>query len=131
MNLNTKEIRKHYKHACEKHPGFCYGMLPLDWKKEDIRKEIDENLGFARRRCARGIEIGNLLWNEILNEEVWEVQDAIEKGDTEHAIYEVYDSIAVLLRVLDVIEGRQKLATRTEEQIKEFEKTWGKQKNNP
>lgn len=120
-DIDFEKIKEHYRHACEKHPGFCYRMLP-DWPPEDIRREIDNNLGFARKRCARGAELGNLMWNEILDEEVWEISEALLQGNKEHAAYEAYDAIAVLLRVIDVLEGRQKLATRTEKQKKEFER---------
>lgn len=35
--------------------------------------------------------------------------DAIANGNTAHAVEECYDAISVLLRTIDVLEGRQKL----------------------
>ena len=49
------------------------------------------------------------MWDTLLNCEVWEVHDALFRGDNAHAVEECYDAIAVLLRVVDVIEGRQAL----------------------
>ena len=113
--LDIEEIVKHYDHAKKKHPLFCYGMLP-DWPKEKIETVVKNELGFARERREHGLQAGNLLWNEILNEEVWEISEALMQGDAEHAIYEAYDAIAVLLRVIDVLKGNQELAVRNEEQ---------------
>lgn len=36
-----------------------------------------------------------------------EVCNAIARGDNAHAVEECYDTIAVLLRMVDVLEGRQ------------------------
>ena len=49
------------------------------------------------------------MWDTLLNCGVWEVHDALLHGDNAHAVDECYDAIAVLLRVVDVIEGRQAL----------------------
>ena len=52
---------------------------------------------------------GDLDWSELVLCEMWEVNEAIADGDTARAVEECYDVIAVLLRAIDVIEGRQKL----------------------
>ena len=49
------------------------------------------------------------MWDTLLNCEVWEVHDALLRGDNANAVEKCYDAIAVLLRVVDVIEGRQPL----------------------
>lgn len=45
----------------------------------------------------------------VLDCEIAEVYDAIEKGDKEEAIEECYDAIAVLLRLIDVLSDDQPL----------------------
>lgn len=41
--------------------------------------------------------------------EMWEVYDALSRGDRKHAVEELYDCVAVCLRTIDVLEGRQAL----------------------
>jgi uncharacterized protein YabN with tetrapyrrole methylase and pyrophosphatase domain len=53
------------------------------------------------------------MWNEVLDCECWEVAEALANGDTAHAVEELYDCVAVLLRTIDVLEGRQKLGKPT------------------
>jgi len=40
---------------------------------------------------------------------VWEATEALANGDKAQAVEELYDCISVLLRTVDVLEGRQKL----------------------
>lgn len=98
----------HYVHAKEKHPCFCDRLLP-DWPKYKIRYRITNNLQHSRLRIKAGIRKHNLMWNEIADCEVWEATEAMANDDTVHAVEELYDCVAVLLRTIDVLEGRQKL----------------------
>lgn len=113
MVKKLQNITHHYYHAVEKHPYFCDGLLPTDvpnpMTRDAMMREITENLSAGRKRLERGMVHENIMWNEILNCEIWEVTESLAKGDTEHAVYECYDSIAILLRVIDVLEGRQEL----------------------
>lgn len=43
----------------------------------------------------------------ILECEMAEVHEAYARGEMAHAVEECYDAIAVLLRTIDVLEGRQ------------------------
>jgi hypothetical protein len=43
------------------------------------------------------------------------MNEAIANGDTDAAIEEAYDAIAVLLRVIDVLEGHQELGSPNKE----------------
>lgn len=112
-NEIIEKIREHYEHAKKKHPYFCDGLLPTDtdkgWSKGEVLQKIVLELRLARDRIEVGGKIGNRLWNEILNCEVWEMIEAIYHKDTTSAVEECYDAIAVLLRVVDVLEGRQEL----------------------
>ncbi|MBO7685252.1 MAG: hypothetical protein J6V72_02640, partial [Kiritimatiellae bacterium] len=103
----------HYAHAKAKHPYFCDALLPTQVPNpmlaDDMHREIVANLRFMRERLKRGKELKNTLWNEILNCEVWEATEAIANNDPAAAVEELYDSVAVLLRTIDVLEGRQAL----------------------
>ena len=103
-----ERVWAHYDHAREKHPHFCDRLLP-DWPIGVIKSHVAENLEYARSRIKAGVRDHNLMWNELANCEVWEATEAIANGDTAHAVEECYDAIAVLLRVIDVLEGRQPL----------------------
>ena len=107
--MNIEKIREHYEHAKEKHPYFCDWVIPETYTPKEIRKRIDDTLQKCREDIALAEGVGVLSWDDILNCEVWEVFNAIAKGDTAAAVEECYDAIAVLLRVVDVLEGRQAL----------------------
>ena len=108
---HVSNILKHYANAREKHPYFCDSLLPRDLEPPElpIEEQIEINLAIARRRIESGAKIGNILWNEILDCEVWEATEAIYERDYAHAVEELYHCVAVLLRTIDVLEGRQKL----------------------
>ena len=40
---------------------------------------------------------------------MWEIIDALVRGDHAAAIAEIMDAVSVLLRVADVLQGRQEL----------------------
>ncbi|MGN0845251.1 MAG: hypothetical protein ACI4QT_08555 [Kiritimatiellia bacterium] len=48
-------------------------------------------------------------WDDILDCELWEIYDALAHDDKAQAVSECYDAIAVLMRTVDVLEGRQPL----------------------
>ncbi len=116
------KIKQHYNHACEKHPYFCDGLLPTQvssyWSKGEVIQKIVLELRLARERIGVGGKIGNCLWNEVLNCEVWEAIEAMANGNTAAAVEECYDAIAVLLRTIDVLEGRQALGDPTKKTTK-------------
>lgn len=96
-------IERHYSHAKEKHPYFCDELTRFDehyW----LVKECGDKQTLARRG-----EIGNFGADDVLTSEVSELFHAVAKGDKENAVEEAYDAIAVLLRIIDVLEHRQHL----------------------
>ena len=105
----------HYVHAKEKHPYFCDTIAPVDLDEEDeegladYREAVKRCLSDIRSDIKVLIKKGELTWNDLVLCELWEVDDGIANGDTTHAVEECYDAIAVLLRTIDVLEGRQKL----------------------
>jgi NTP pyrophosphatase (non-canonical NTP hydrolase) len=96
-------IERHYLHAKEKHPYFCDALT------YHTRFGADFELAKARDALAFDVKNKTVTPLSVLNCETLEVIDAIVHDDKTHAIEECYDAIAVLLRVIDVLEGRQKL----------------------
>lgn len=84
-------------------------MLEPQLDKAVLSRFLESELKKIREDIAKDIDTQELIWDTLLNCEVWEVHEAIMKGDTAQAVEECYDAIAVLLRVVDVLEGRQKL----------------------
>lgn len=105
-SIHGGRIASHYLHAIKKHPYFCDWVQPC--LLENIKK-IKECLAFAREQIDDGILTNSLCWDDLLECEMWEVFDALANGDKSHAVEELYDMIAVCLRTIDVLEGRQKL----------------------
>ena len=98
-------IVEHYCHARSKHPYFA-DMMFLD---ENDAEEAKANLGTVRKLLRMELKQGEVYAETLVNCELAEVCDAIARGDKAAAVEECYDAIAVLLRMVDVLEGRQKL----------------------
>lgn len=98
-------IERHYKHAREKHPYFC-DMVTRDlWTVKDIQDNIKSIRQYIEQDIARHeVEALSLLICETR-----EFEEAMTLKDTAAAIEELYDVIAVCLRIIDVLEGRQAL----------------------
>jgi len=100
---HISNILKHYAHAKEKHPYFCDRITCLS----DVGS--DTHLDIYRSTLATEIEASDVEACTVLQCEVCEAMQAYTHGDTAHAVEECYDAIAILLRTIDVLEGRQKL----------------------
>lgn len=88
-----QRIIEHYHKACEKHPIFCKGFVNEYCKLYGIKEAL---------QIARKLEP---TAQNILEEECLEIYEAYLQGDKVHAIYECYDAIAVLIRMVEFIEG--------------------------
>lgn len=109
---HVSNILKHYAHAKEKHLYFCDIITCLSESGADM------HLSIYRARLAAELKAGDVETGTLLTCEFYEAIQAYTHGDTAHAVEECYDAIAVLLRTIDVLEGRQKLGkpeTRGEE----------------
>jgi len=102
--MNTEKIKQHYDHAREKHPYFCDTLVPYMYSTEDSDGHLR-----VLRNVLKNAKPGSFTMTDALNCEVEEMLNAIVHGETENAIEEAYDIIAVLLRVIDILEGRQPL----------------------
>lgn len=88
------EIAAHYEHAKRKHPVFAdilAASFPL------LSRHYKEYIQ-ARHETGECTPV-DVLWGECL-----EVFEAIGARDKTQAVYECYDCIAVLLRLIDMIE---------------------------
>lgn len=106
-------IERHYKHAKEKHPYFCDGLTGGDVYGRESRLSQYEYYAAELKLCRDEVKNrsknGTLKAEHVLQCEYREVLEAYARGDNAAAVEECYDAIAVLLRVIDVLEGRQAL----------------------
>lgn len=101
--MNIDKIREHYEHAKQKHPYFCDKLtfVPADMAARRLESARDIlELDIAREKVP---------FRNVLNCEIWEILESLANGNNAAAVEECYDAIAVLLRVVDVLEGRQAL----------------------
>ena len=104
----------HYRHAREKHPYFADRLSYSERTGDDIRDQFraryaDRLLRLRRRFIRNASEIGGLMAECVLECEIAEIYSALAHGDTANAVEECYDVIAVLMRMIDVLQGRQTL----------------------
>lgn len=102
MENHINRISEHYIHAREKHPYFAdLFMLESDG--------LVAKYGLEKCRCQLEFAIKNkgVTTIDVLRCEIAEIYEAASRDDKTQAIKECYDSIAVLLRMVDVLEGRQ------------------------
>lgn len=102
---HISNIMEHYAHAKEKHPYFCDRLLPHTM----IENYFAMHLADVRRSLAKRITVGSVIPETILECEMAEIFEALECGDKVQAVEECYDLATVALRLVDAIEGRQKL----------------------
>lgn len=106
LNPETiSSIVRHYIHAKEKHPYFC-DMVTRDlWTVKDIQGNLKRIRQYIEQDIARHeVEALSLLICETR-----EFEEAMTLKDTAAAVEELYDVIAVCMRIIDVLEGRQEL----------------------
>ena len=96
-------IREHYDHARRKHPYFCDGITAFNAHVATFRLKQMRDL-IAWRESKGCVTAEMLARCELL-----EAEEAFLSGDTASAVEELYDTVAVCLRTIDVLEGRQKL----------------------
>lgn len=98
-----EKIEKHYIHAQQKHPYFCDMITYLS------ESGADTHLDIYRATLAAGKAVNSVDASTVLSCEYYEAMQAYTRGNTAAAVEECYDAIAVLLRIVDVLEGRQAL----------------------
>ena len=100
------KVAEHYEHARREHPYFADGLFLGEKKSLESAKRR-----LAVMRMIIGVERGErtVCAETLLECEIAEARFEVVSGDKPHAVEEIYDAIAVLLRMVDVIEGRQAL----------------------
>ena len=102
---HSRKVLEHYAHAKEKHPYFCDYIIPDFFDGKQSAEELAEFRGILKSRVLAK----HVCFLHVLRCEIAEARDALANGDTAAAVEEFYDAVAVLLRTIDVLEGRQKL----------------------
>lgn len=89
-------IAQEYWAAKEKHPKFCESILDpesrVSWAESEFRIK------------ARNLITKEWYADNVLMEEVAEAFAAYQQGDKEHALYELAQCGAVILRIMEKIE---------------------------
>lgn len=93
----------HYRHARTKHPYFANRIGPSGVSPHLVAASM---LDIARDTLTREISVGNVDALTVLDCEVAEIRNAYSNCDYDGAIGERYDAIAVLMRMIDVMQGR-------------------------
>lgn len=111
-DAEVEKVRRHYRHAVEKHPRFADRVI--DNYDGGPQTELAANAMWyeldGRRtvlRCA--VDNDMVTPEKVLLCEFAEAMEAYARKDYAAAVEECYDAIAVLLRTVDVLEGRQAL----------------------
>ena len=112
------KIAAHYQHAKEKHPYFCDKLFQPEQNEASSIQVRAITLKGMRTLCTVQKMFQALSAETVLNCELAEVYEAYARGDMARAVEECYDAIAVLLRMIDVLEGRQALGDPAKEDVK-------------
>lgn len=99
------KIAEHYCHAKAKHKHFADRLFIDDNDAEGAKRYLES----IRMILQIEREQGRVYAETLANCEVAEICEVLARGDKAAAVEECYDAIAVLLRMVDVLEGRQKL----------------------
>ena len=96
-------INEHYHHSREKQPYFCDMITCLSEDGANTHLDIYKSTLAAEIR-AMAVE-ASIVWDC----KYYEAIQAYTRGDTAAAVEKFCAAIAVLLRTIDVLEGRQAL----------------------
>lgn len=104
MSAHAARIAAHYDHARAKHPYFVDEMFVKE-KEKSFANDADSRLSIWRIIAS----LGKTDAESVLMCELAEARQAYAQGNKAAAVEELYDTVAVLLRMVDMLEGRQKL----------------------
>ena len=102
----------HYAKALRKHPRFADALF--DWRElthpfSGVAALAQSRLKSRRSFVKNGERNYRLIANDLLDCEIAEAFDAHEQGDKAATVSELYDAVAVLMRMIAVVEGKQTL----------------------
>ena len=99
-----KAVRKHLKFADE-----LFDWRELTHPFSGVSSLAQSRLKSCRRAVASGEQNHRIIADDLLRCEIAEAFAAREQGNADETIDELYDAVAVLMRMIAVVEGRQKL----------------------
>ena len=94
----------HFLKAVRKHPRFADKMFG-NYSYDEARDDLD----YVRRTLCEDERNGRLIAEALLLCETAEAEVAYQSGDKAATIDELYDAVAVIMRMIAVVEGKQKL----------------------
>ena len=109
----NRRAYEHFVKATGKHPRFADHLFDFRADQADIREEMKPMamglLESYRKDIAHCDRNGCLEAWEIERCEMAEAYVAHVNGDKAACVSELYDAVAVLMRMIAVVEGKQKL----------------------
>ena len=94
----------HFLKAVRKHPRFADALF-----ENDVPDDAEYRLKCARNKVSYYERCGWLAGTILAECEITEANVAHLKGDAAACVDELYDAVAVLMRMIAVVEGKQKL----------------------
>lgn len=103
MNQHIDMIKGELENATQKHPLFCHAYSNSG--KEAISHALT-SIRIYNEFCANQ---GKQLASTILQEEVFEAEEAFLKGDFDSCLHELSQCGAVILRMMDFVATEKSL----------------------
>lgn len=103
MDKHIEKIKRELENATKKHPLFCHAYSNSE--KEDISHAL-ASIRLYNEFCANQ---GKQLASTILQEEVFEAEEAFLKGDFDSCLHELSQCGAVILRMMDFVAKEKSL----------------------
>ncbi len=106
---HTKKLWEHYLHACNKHPFFADSITKPLGKIAKNDQDRKYNAGVVEMWQQMAEYRKNLIPEQpsvhnVLSAELYEIWTALAKRDFAQAHQEIYDAMAVLLRLDENLE---------------------------
>ena len=106
---------RHYSKAVRKHPRFADALF--NWRETythngvhlNIKNEADTLLRVARNTLRTETDGSQVVGKHLLDCEIAEAFCAYAHNDAAACVDELYDAVAVLMRMIAVVEGKQRL----------------------
>ena len=94
------EIERHLTKAETKHPFFAESILPAIFSNTEFIKKLLKKSREDREKTKSVYD--------VLMQENYEIFEAIQDNNIKNARYEIYDTIAVLLRLDKLLQEKQR-----------------------
>lgn len=110
-------IRQSYRHSLSRRPTYFCDSVTAVRSREDAAYWLK----LGRERVRDAAATGSLTATRLIDLAALKMMEAAVRGDKAAAVDRCYDAIAVLLRTVDVLEGRQALGSPDKEKKEEAE----------